>query len=128
MNFKELTRIKSLLLAMMLFVTLNTDAFGQVATTELRISEIYLFDIKVELKDDRYTISMDTNGASSSNSITVTNFTSSVFQSFVISTMKVKNSGTFVLSDGLKNKVNTRFIELMAALINTEQKGQKIAS
>tara|TARA_R110002050_G_scaffold20348_1_gene57658 strand:- start:48723 stop:50309 length:1587 start_codon:yes stop_codon:yes gene_type:complete len=127
MKTKQSTKLFATIIGLAIFTFCNLSSMAQEATTELLIGKT-LFDVRVKFAEDLYTISLDSNGASSTNSITVTSFTSSVFKNYVISIMESKTKSTFVPDDTMKMRLNLRYIELMAALFNIDQKGQRIAT
>jgi hypothetical protein len=100
---------------------------AQTASTELKINDQSIYSIKVVLDDDRYTITVDSLNKSEENSITVTNFTSSVLEQFVLNTHQKKNPGFLKMDNAIKAQVGLKFMELIAALYNVSQEGQSIA-
>jgi len=125
MKAKQILRISILMLVGVIGTIYAVQA--QTAITELKISDQAIYSIKVVKDDDRYTITVDSLTKTEENSITVSSFTSSVLEQFVLNAHQKKDAGYLVMSDETKALIGLKFMELTAALYNVPQEGQSIA-
>lgn len=125
MKTKQISRIGIWMLISIIGTIYSAQA--QTATTELKISDQAIYSIKVVKDDDRYTITVDSLTKTEENSITVSSFTSSVLEQFVLNVHQKRKPDYLIMADETKALVGLKFMELTAALYNVPQEGQSIA-
>lgn len=118
-------------LLLLFFVALSSALTAQEVQTDIEVQPGNYYTIKVTKEDQQYIINIDKPNGSFDNPITVSNLNSSMLNSFIVSAYDTDNARSKLTPgqiNNLKPKADLRFIELIAALNNTIQPGQRVAT
>ena len=120
---------KYLIKVFVIFLSLiNFSSFAQQAKTEIEVVSGVYYTVVVKFETELYTMSIEVNGSEIVQPISISTFSSDKLFNYIKDSYVETTSTIHPDPSGLQQRSALKFMELVAALYNKSEVGQKIAT